>query len=393
MNNSLGLKETAMAEVDRLRAKLVELSQRIHANPELGFQEHKAMAWVTELLEGSGFRVERGLGEMPTAFLAAWGQGHPAVAFLAEYDALPEIGHGCGHNIIAASSVGAALAAKAALGQRRGMIAVVGTPAEEMGGAKVPLARLGIFNQFDAVMMVHPGLRDTVATQSLACAGLDVEFYGRAAHASAEPEKGINALDALVMSFNAVSALRQHMRSDARIHGIITKGGDAPNIIPSHTAATFYVRARNEEYLGELGERVLMCFRGAAKATGAAMEHRWADWRYASLRNNGPLMDAFSANLQALGRQPQPPEPAEGFASTDTGNVSVVAPTIHPSLAIAHPHTLRHSPEFARAAVSPEGEKGLLDAARAMAMTAVDVFTESSLIGRIIDDFQEGHRA
>lgn len=393
MNNSLSLKERTIEEVDKLQDKLVELSRRIHANPEVGFQEHKAMAWITQMLEGAGFRVERGISGMPTAFLATWGEGHPAVAFLAEYDALPEIGHGCGHNIIASSAVGAALASKAVGGERRGVFAVVGTPAEEMGGAKVPLARLGVFNQFDAVMMVHPGLRDTVATQSLACAGLEVEFYGRAAHASAEPEKGINALDALILSFNGINALRQHMRSDARIHGIITKGGDAPNIIPSHTAATFYVRARKEEYLDELGERVLMCLRGAAKATGASLEHRWADWRYAALRNNGPLMEAFAANLKALGRPPEPPDPAEGFASTDTGNVSVVAPTIHPSLAIAHPHSLRHSPEFARAAVSPEGDKGLLDAAKAMAMTAMDVFTDDNLVRRIIANFEEGHRA
>lgn len=393
MNKSLNPKDRAIQEVDKLQGKLLELSRRIHANPEVGFQEHKAMAWITELLEGSGFRVERGIRGMATAFLATWGEGRPAVAFLAEYDALPEIGHGCGHNVIASSSVGAALATRAALGERRGTVAVVGTPAEETGGAKVPLARLGLFNQYDAVMMVHPGLRDTVETQSLACASLDVEFYGRAAHASAEPDKGINALDALVLSFNAVNALRQHMRSDARIHGIITKGGDAPNVIPSHTAATFFVRARHEEYLDELAERVLMCFRGAAKATGAALEHRWADWRYAALKNNGPLKEAFAANLKALGRRPEAPDAAEGFASTDTGNVSAVAPTIHPSLAIAHPHTLRHSPEFARAAVSPEGDKGLLDAAKAMAMTAIDVFADDNLVRRIIADFQEGHSA
>ena len=393
MDDGLKLKERATEEVVKIQDKLLELSRRIHANPEVGYQEYKAVAWTTEPLERAGFRVERGLGGMPTAYLAAWGEGHPAVAFLAEYDALPAIGHGCGHNIIASSAVGAGLAAVAALGERPGMVAVVGTPAEEMGGGKVALARLGIFNRFDAVMMVHPGLRDTIATESLACTGIEVEFYGRAAHASAEPEKGINALDALVLAFNGINALRQHIRSDARIHGIITSGGDAPNIIPSHTAASFYVRARQEEYLDELGERVLMCLRGAAKATGACLEHRWADWRYAALKNNRPLMDAFAANVRALGRQPQPPEPTEGFASTDTGNVSVVAPTIHPSLAIAHPGTLRHSPEFARAAVSPEGDKGLLDASKAMAMTAIDVFTDPDLLQRIIADFQGSRHA
>lgn len=393
MNDTVIPKEAAIEEIGRLQGKLVELSHRIHANPELGFQEHKAMAWITELMEEAGFRVERGIGGMLTAFLATWGTGRPAVAFLAEYDALPGIGHGCGHNIIAASAAGAALAVKAALGERPGTVALVGAPAEETGGGKVDLVRLGLFNQFDSVMMVHPGLRDSVITESLACAGLEVEFFGRAAHASVEPEKGINALDALILTFNAINALRQHIRDDARIHGIITQGGEAPNVIPAHTAASFYIRARHEDYLNELSERVLMCLRGAAKATAAGLEFRWSDRRYAALKNNQPLAEAFAANLEALGRYPQPPDPAEGFASTDTGNVSIVAPTIHPTLAIAHHATLRHSPEFVRAASSPEGDKGLLDAARAMAMTAIDILTDSSLVERIAADFQESHRA
>lgn len=387
------LKDKAIREVTRLQPRLLDLSHRIHDNPELGFQEHRAAAWITELLEQEGFRVERGIGDMPTAFLANWGSGRPAVAFLAEYDALPGVGHGCGHNIIAASAVGAAIATKSVLGEGSGRVALVGSPAEEMGGGKVPLVRLGIFNQFDAVMMVHPGLRDSVVAESLACVGLDVEFFGRAAHASAEPEKGINALDALILSFSGINALRQHMRSDARIHGVITKGGEAPNIIPAHTAGSFYVRARNEEYLEELGERVLMCLRGAAKATGAGFEHRWSDWRYAAMKTNLPLAEAFSANLETLGRTPHPPDPAEGLASTDTGNVSVVVPTIHPSLAIAHHATLRHSPDFARAAASPEGDRGLLDAAKAMAMTAIDIFTDGALLERIVTVFRESHRA
>lgn len=387
------LKPKAIKELTRLEPRLLELSHRIHANPELGFQEHRAAAWITELLEAEGFRVERGICDMPTAFQATWGAGRPAVAFLAEYDALPGVGHGCGHNIIAACAAGAAIAAKAALPKGSGQVAVVGSPAEEMGGGKVPLVRLGIFNQFDAVMMVHPGLRDSVVAESLACVGLDAEFFGRAAHASAEPEKGINALDALILSFNGINALRQHIRSDARIHGIITKGGEAPNIIPSHASASFYVRGRSEEYLEELGERVLMCLRGAAKATGAGFEHQWSDWRYAAMKTNLPLADAFSANLAALGRTPEPPDPSDGLASTDTGNVSVVVPTIHPSLAIAHRATLRHSPDFARAAASTEGDRGLLDGAKALAMTAIDVVTDSPLMERIATHFRESHRA
>lgn len=393
MEDTLGRKKRAIQAVEERQGDLIQLSHRIHANPEVGFQEHQAVAWITALMEGAAFRVERGIGGMPTAFLATWGEGHPAVAFLAEYDALPGIGHGCGHNIIAASAVGAALATQAALVEPHGTVALVGTPAEEAGGAKVPLARLGVFNGFDAVMMVHPGLRDSVSMEALACIGLEVEFYGRAAHASAEPEKGINALDALMLGFAAINALRQHIRSDARIHGIITRGGDAPNIVPSHTAASLYVRARHDDYLDELGERVLMCFRGAAKATGAALEHHWSEWRYASLRNNGPLTEAFAANLEALGRHPQPPDPEEGLGSTDTGNVSVVAPTIHPCLAIASPGTLRHSPEFARAALSPQGDKGLLDAAKALAMTAVDILTNDALLQEIAADFRGGHGA
>lgn len=387
------VKDRAIQEIIRLQPVLLELSHKIHDNPELGFQEHRAAAWITDLMEAEGFRVERGIADMPTAFQATWGSGRPAVAFLAEYDALPGVGHGCGHNIIAASSVGAALATKAALQDAPGQIALVGSPAEEMGGGKVPLARMGIFNQFDAVMMVHPGLRDTVVAESLACVGLDVEFFGRAAHASAEPEKGINALDAIILSFNGINALRQHMPADARIHGIITRGGEAPNIIPAHTAASFYIRARNENYLEELGERVLMCLRGAAKATGAGFEHRWSDWRYAAMKTNSPLAEAFAANLRGLGREPVTPDSSEGLASTDTGNVSVVVPTIHPSLAIAHRTTLRHSADFAKAAISPEGDRGLLDAAKALSMTAIDVLGDPGLLQHIEADFKESHHA
>lgn len=393
MNDIAELKAAIVEEVGRLRDTLLELSHRIHANPEIGFQEYKAMSWIAEIAEGAGFHVERGTGGMPTAFRATWGQGRPAVALLAEYDALPGVGHGCGHNIIAASSTGAALAVKAVLGEASGTLALIGTPAEEMGGAKIPMVRLGTFNEYDAVMMVHPGLHDSVIAQSLACVDLEVEFFGRAAHAAAEPEKGINALDAMVLAFNGINALRQHIRSDARIHGIITKGGDAPNIIPDHTAANFYVRARRDDYLDELGERILMCFRGAAKATGAGLEHRWSDWRYAAMRTNVTLANAFAANLRALGREPHQPEPAEGFGSTDTGNVSVVAPTIHPSMSITQPNTLRHSQDFARAAVSPQGDKTLLDAATAMAMTAVDIFTDNNLVRRVNAEFRESHRA
>ncbi|MCL4459688.1 MAG: M20 family metallopeptidase [Chloroflexi bacterium] len=384
------LKRIVGEEIDRRREDLVRLSTTIHANPELGFQEFQAMRLLTDWLEELGFTVERGLSELPTAFRAAY-QGQkegPRVAFLAEYDALAELGHACGHNIIGVASVGAAAALRQVMDDLPGTIVVLGTPAEEGGGGKILLSRRGALDGLDACMLVHPDTRTTVIAEALGAVSVDVQFFGKASHAAAAPERGINALDALVLSYNNINALRQHIRPDARIHGIITKGGEAPNIIPSHTAGRFMIRAKDGEYLESLVERVLACFRAAAEATGARLEYRLLEPRYEPMRTNQALAAAFAANLETLGVAIQPFDPERGYGSTDMGNVSQIVPSIHPHIAIASEEVAVHSPEFAVAAISEEGQQALLLSAKAMAMTAIDIFTDAELLTSIKAEFQ-----
>jgi amidohydrolase len=383
------LKARVIAEVDAHRDELIELSLRIHSNPETGFKERKASRWLTEYLEGQGFRVERRFCRLPTAFRATAGEARPRVAFLGEYDALPRIGHACGHNIIGVSAAGAGVAAKAVLAATGGSIAVIGTPAEEMYGGKVTMASRGAFQDIDAAMLTHPGSRNAVLADALACAELEVEYFGKEAHAAARPESGINALDALVTAYNAISALRQHIKSNARIHGIITDGGSASNIVPGHTAASFLVRAEDEEYLEELKGKVIACFEAGAQATGARLEYRWGEAQYAAMRTNRPLAEAYRRNLTALGRKLRERRPRRPTGSTDMGNVSAAVPAIHPSVAIAPLEVGAHSPAFAERAASEDGHRGLLDAAKAMAMTALDVLTDADLRERMQRAFHE----
>ena len=373
------LKDRVTAKVEALREELIELSLRIHAHPELAFQEEQASAWLADYLESHGFRVVRGICDLPTAFRAERGEGAPRVALLAEYDALAAIGHGCGHNIIATSSVAAGIASSVVVEETGGTIVVIGTPAEEVYGGKVLMARRGAFDELDAAMLCHPGSRNAVYAHTLACAELQVEYFGKEAHASSRPEAGVNALDALIFAFNGIAALRQHIRGSARIHGIITDGGQAPNIVPGHAAGGFLVRAADEEYLEELKVRVIACLEAGALATGARVEYRWGDAQYAAMRTNNPLAEAYRSNLVAVGREVTDDESRRSMGSTDMGNVSALLPAIHPTIAIAPREVSAHSPEFARWAASEDGHRGLLDAAKALAMTAVDVLVVAEL--------------
>jgi amidohydrolase len=362
--------------LDEQRSALVDLSIKIHDNPEPGFKEEKASGWLTDYLAKNGFRVEKGVGGLPTAFRATYGSDKPVIALLAEYDALPELGHACGHNIIAASSTGAAVASKLAVDRYDGAVVVFGTPAEELFGGKIYLLQAGVFEGIDAAMIVHPGVRDSATNSALACIGINLQFFGKAAHAAAFPEQGINALEAMILAFNAVDSLRQHIQEKARVHGIITNGGESPNIVPAHTAASFLVRAQDLEYLNELKKKFLKCFEGAAMATGARLEYKWDDVVYEPMKRNLVLARLFAQNLESLGRRVDPLESYFGFGSTDVGNVSQVVPAIHPSMAITTPNVLLHSAEFVQAAVSEAGHSGLLDAAKAMAMTVTDLLAE-----------------
>jgi amidohydrolase len=381
------LKASVTASVEAQRRQLRDLSLKIHANPELGFKEFKAAGWLTQYLEKNGFSVERGICELETAFRGSYGEGSPAIALLAEYDALPKLGHACGHNLIAGGSVGAAVAAKAAVELFGGSVQVIGTPAEELYGGKVIMMERGAFNNLDAAMMVHPGSHNAAVTPALACIALEVEFFGRAAHSAGHPEAGINTLEAMLLSFAAINALRQHIKDKARIHGIITDGGEAANIVPAHSAGNFLVRAEDDAYLDELKERVLDCFVGGATATGARLEYRWGETRYAPMRNNLTLAKLFRQNMLSLGRRMPLSDPERSFGSTDMGNVSQVVPGIHPGVAIVSPEVVNHSPEFALAASSEAGIEGMLDAAKAMAMTVVDLVAIPEAMTKVKREF------
>ena len=338
--------------VESQRRQLIQLSLNIHDNPELGFKEEKASAWLTSYLGNSGFHVERGIAGLATAFRATYGEVSPRIALLAEYDALPKIGHGCGHNIIGVSAVGAAVASKSIIDQLGGSIVVLGTPGEEVFGGKIDMVKAGIFKEIDVAMIVHPNTRNMPTEDALACSSLEAEFFGRAAHAAGQPHRGINALDAMILAFTSINSLRQHIRGDARIHGIITDGGEAPNIVPAHSAAVFLVRALDDDYLAELKNKVLNCFTGASVASGARLEYRWRDRTYAPMKNNMTLAGLFKQNLESLGRKVEAFDPHFGLGSTDMGNVSQVVPSIHATVAIAPLEIVIHTPEFAAAAAS-----------------------------------------
>jgi amidohydrolase len=382
------LKTTVTDEIDRRASELRDIALKIHANPELAFNEFQASALLTEYLKQNGFTVKRGIYDLPTAFEAGYGKGQPSVAFLAEYDALPEIGHACGHNLIAGASVGAAIGAMKAIDKCGGSIFVIGTPAEEVYGGKALMANRGAFINLDAAMLVHPDNTDFVTAFALACQGLDVEFIGKPAHAAARPENGINALDAMIISFNAINSLRQHIRSSARIHGIITDGGQAVNVVPDHSAGTFLVRSRDDAYLNELKEKVLNCFVAGATATGAELKYKWDEARYATMRNNLSLARLFQQNMRKLGRNPLLAEKGDALGSTDMGNVSQLVPTIHPYVAVGRGTSI-HTREFTAASASEYGIEGMMDAAKAMAMTAVDLLADGAIIDQVKAEFKK----
>ncbi|MFC1941107.1 M20 family metallopeptidase [Chloroflexota bacterium] len=384
------LKALVTKEINLRRPQLSELSLKIHSNPELGFHEVKAASWLTNYLEENGFSIERDICELPTAFRASYGKGKPVIAILAEYDALPDLGHACGHNLIAVSAIGAGVASKPVVDQFGGSILVIGTPAEEIYGGKAIMAERGAFNNLDIAMMVHPGTCDNAITNALACQTLEVEFWGKAAHTAAQPEGGINALEAMLQSFAAINSLRQHIKSSARIHGIITDGGEAANIVPAHSAGQFIVRAEDNTYLDELKEKVLNCFIGASTTTSARLEYKWSEVRYAPMRNNLTLARLFTRNMRSLGRKITPPDPGHGFGSTDMGNVSQLVPSIHPRVGIAQEDVLSHSPQFASAAASEAGIKGMLDAAKALAMTVVDLVANPEIVTKAKEEFERG---
>jgi amidohydrolase len=373
---------TAILErIDELGDTLIGVSRDIHAHPELAFEEHYAAGLLCETLENQDLEPERGVFTLETSFearLPTRGDG-PTVAILAEYDALPGIGHACGHNLIATAALGATLGLQAVAAELPGSVRLLGTPAEEKGGGKELMARAGAFERVDAAMMIHPAGVNLTTMPCICVAEVEVVYRGRSAHASAMPHKGINALDGLLLAYQAISNLRQHIRDEERIHGIVTEGGQAPNIVPDRAVGNFYVRAASEARLEALKPRVQACFEAGAMGSGAEVEVRWAGVDYLDLNTNWPLADRFQAHGEALGRDFISPQQIGGAGSTDMGNVSYRVPSIHPMLACSPPNVVIHNPEFARWAGSESGDAAALDGARAMALTTAEFLLDPEL--------------
>ena len=377
-----------IAAIDALAAELVEFSHAIHAHPEVAFKEEYACGLLRETLQHHGLAASTGVYGLETSLECAFSRAPgPTVALLAEYDALPGVGHACGHNVIATASLGAMLGLHAVAEQLPGTVKLIGTPAEETGGGKELMARAGAFAGIDAALMIHPAAVNLPAMPTIGVAEVRVIYHGRAAHASAQPHQGINALDALVLAYQAIGNLRQHIRASERVHGIITDGGQAPNIVPERAAGYFFVRAATAQALDALKARVLACFEAGARATGCELDVQWDDVDYLDLNSNGPLSECFQRHAEALGREFGTPEQFGGAGSTDMGNVSYRVASIHPLLACAPAGIALHHPDFARWAASDLGDRAALDGAKALALTAADFLLDTGLQARVREAF------
>ena len=378
--------------VDHERAALAKLSHDIHANPELRFEEHKAAGWIAELLRARGFEVEQGVAGLPTALRARKGNAKgPRVAILGEYDALPEIGHACGHNLIAASAVGAFLAAASVVERSGGEVVFLGTPAEEGGGGKIRMIEGGCFEGLAAAMMFHPFDRDILAHPALASLWLVMTFRGAPAHAAAAPHDGKSALTACMDTFRLIDGQRVHFRDGVRVHGYVTNGGQAVNIIPELAACEFSVRARDVAELGRVRAIVERCAAGAAMASDVKVEIVVREG-YRDMRNNLALARRFGAHLEtSAGRKAAETDPRVGAGSTDMGDVSHVVPSIHPYLAIVDENeALCHQHRFAAASGSDRGLDTAYQAAKAMARTAIELLTDEPLRAAVHEEWRAG---
>ncbi len=370
------IRQRVLDHIDSRRELLLDVSHRIHANPELNFEEHFAHGLLTEVLEREGVDVERHAYDLPTAFDARVGSEGPTIAVLCEYDALPGIGHACGHNIIAAAGLGAGLALAPLADELGGRLAILGTPAEEGGGGKVFMIQRGAFDAIDASMMVHPAGAELRFMHTLAIHQLLVDYHGRAAHAAAGPWHGINALDAAVAGYTNVAALRP----DERVHGIFTKSGDRPNIVPEHAQAHWFVRSPDVDKLQVLKDRVLSCLEAGAMAAGCEMSHQWLDPPYENMVDNEPLLDRYCEHARSLGRDPiSPPAELAVAGSTDMGNVSQRVPAIHPIVQAAPRGVAIHTAAFAEHARAPIGDQAVIDGAKMLALTMLDIWLDEDL--------------
>ena len=397
------LSETAAQAIEGARPELVELALDIHAHPELNYQEQHAAQLLSETLEKHGFKVERGVGGVETAFTATLSGGAgdgPTVAVLAEYDALPDIGHGCGHNLIAMAAIAAGLGLKANLDKLPGRVMVIGTPAEEGGGGKIRMLDAGVFEGVDAVLSSHPSSNRTVIptdipmgeSWSLAMVGYRYIFHGKAAHAAAAPHEGINALNGVIHLFTGIDALRQHVREDVRIHGIITDGGKAPNVVPEYAAANFMLRCRDRDYLSDVVVgRVLQAAEGAAAMTGCRLEVEEYYPFYENVRPNAVIAGLLLNNAAVCGLKLDEPLPGRqgSAASTDFGNVSQAVPAYELRYAVSEQPVASHSREMAETAVSEYALNAAINVAKAMTLTACDLLLDPNLLPAARAEFEK----
>jgi amidohydrolase len=386
------LKQQACDRIDAVAHQLIEVSHDIHAHPEQNFAETYAAELLTRTASELGLSTERNMYGCETGFSGEVGTG-PTVCVMSEYDALPDIGHGCGHNIIAAAGLGAAIGLAVVAPRAGGRLRYLGTPAEEGGGGKLVMARNGALEGVDIAMMVHSADADLTTIDAIALQQLVVEYSGEAAHAAAAPERGRNALDAAVLGYMAVAALRQHILPSERIHGIFTRAGEKPNIVPRDAAMEWYVRSDTVTTLSALKPRVLAALQSGASACGCGFSHEWVDTPYADMVTNNNLSSMYIANASQLGRAVSVPG-ANGrrvVGSTDMGNVSHLVPSIHPMIASAPVGTAIHTVEFARQSITPMADKAVIDGAKAMAMTAIDFWTSPDQQRAIAKEFAEAN--
>jgi len=384
------MKETIKTRISDKLPELKKINQYLFDFPEEGYQEYKAAKILSEALINNGFDVTKGAYGIETAFRGVYKSKKegPTVAFLCEYDALPDIGHGCGHNLIASIGLGAAFGLKSVIDDIGGTIVVLGTPAEETSGAKVEMVRQGAFDDVSFVMMAHPSALSEESGTSLALNALEFDYRGKPAHAAHSPDKGINALDSVIFLFNGVNALREHVPSTVRMHGIITNGGAAANIVPEHAVAQFYVRAPKKELRDEVTEKVIAIAEGAAKMAGSKMTYKYYEEPYDDLRTNQALSRVFNLNLLNLGEE-QIFQNASVRGSLDIGNVSQVVPTIHPWIGMADASLVPHTREFAEHTLTKKGIDALYKGSSALAMTAYDVIVSDTLQREIKEEFEQ----
>ena len=383
------IKTRVCEAVDQVADRLIDASHQIHARPELNFEEVFAHDLLTGILDDHGLAPQRHAYGIGTAFESRVGRDGPDVAVLCEYDALPGIGHACGHNVIATAGLGAGLAAATLADELGGRVRIMGTPAEEGGGGKVEMARNGAFRDLTAAMMVHPADADLIRMDCIAVQELSIAYLGRASHAAAAPQEGRNALDAAVLGYLNVATLRQHILPSERIHGVFVKGGDKANIVPAEAVMSWMVRSPTIASLQPLKARVMACLESSAVATGCSCTTSWQNMTFADMIDNGPMVESYVANAARLGRRVDDPR-AVGHSvvgSTDMGNVSYLVPSIHPMIKVAGDGVAIHTIDFAEWARSEQGDLAVLDGAKAMAMCVVDLWCSAALRDEVATAF------